>query len=77
LKACGFKEEHNTKPTGKDTQWDDTFNNLEEIAPVHSWEPLLAALHSAEVEEWTADATRLHCDKIKEIKEDSANPKRH
>jgi hypothetical protein len=59
LKACGFEEERATELTGEDiARWDNAFDRLKEVAPVHSWEPLLAALCSAEVEEATVETAR-------------------
>jgi hypothetical protein len=75
LKAYGFEQAQITELTREDTQWHDTFDRLKETAPAHSWEPLLAALYSAKVEESTAETTRLYCDELKE--ESSADPKRH
>ncbi len=75
LKAYGFEQEQVTELSGEeDTQWDATFNRLKEVAPVQSWEPLLAALYSVEVEEATAETARLYCNSIQE---DSTDPKRH
>mgnify|MGYP000240835860 FL=1 len=44
------------------------------MASGESWEPIIAALYSAEVEEATAETARLYCDRIQE---DSTDPKRH
>ena len=61
--------------TGKDTEWEQTFDHLKEVAPVQSWEPILAAPYSAEVEEATAETARLYCQQINT--EEADDPKRH
>ena len=79
LKAYGFEPAQITELAGEDTKWDDTFDQLKETAPVHSWEPILAALYSAEVEEATAETTRLYCDELNDESNtrDLDDPKRH
>jgi hypothetical protein len=53
LKAYGFEQDQIKELTGQDTDWKQTFNRLKEIAPVQYWEPLLAALYTAEIDEAT------------------------
>jgi hypothetical protein len=57
LAAFGFKQNHIAQPLGEDTDWTSTFNRLAETAPAHTWEPILAALCTAEIEQATKDTT--------------------
>jgi hypothetical protein len=75
LKAHGFEEAQIKELTGRDTEWEQTFDRLKEVAPVQSWEPLIAALHSAKVEEATAETERLYCQQINSAEEE--DPRRH
>ena len=70
LKAYGFKAAQVKELIGKDTEWEQTFDWLKEVAPVQSWEPLLAALYSAKVEDATAETERLYCQQINPEEED-------
>ena len=75
MKAYGFEEAQIKELTRKDTEWEQRFNRLKEVAPVQSWEPLLAGLYSAEVDEATAGTERLYCQQINPEEED--DPRRH
>ena len=75
LKAYGIESKQGTKIIGTDTEWRDTLSRLRETAPVQEWEPLLASLYAAEVDEATAETTRLYADELNE--ESSADPKHH
>ena len=75
LKLYDFEESQVKELTGKDTEWEQTFDHLKEVAPVQSWEPILAAPYSAEVEEATAETARLYCQQINT--EEAHDPKRH
>jgi hypothetical protein len=58
---------HYLELLGEDMEWTSTLNRLAETAPVHRWEPILAALHTAEVEQATKDTTKLHQREMKEL----------
>ena len=75
LKANGFKEAQIKELTRQETEWKQTFDRLKEVALVQSWEPLIAVLYSAEVEEVTADTERLYCQQINPEEDDY--PRRH
>jgi hypothetical protein len=44
---------------GDDTEWNATVKRLEKTASVHTWEPVLAALYAAEIEQATEATTEL------------------
>ena len=75
LKAYGFEDKQIKELTGRDTEWNQTFNRLKEVAPVQSWEPLIAALYTAETDAASATTEKLYHEQINS--EDLEDPKRH
>ena len=53
---------------GEDTEWKETFDGLAETAPAQAWEPILAALHTAELETATEDTPELHQQEMSKLK---------
>jgi uncharacterized membrane protein YccC len=70
LAACRFENQQVKSLLGEDTEWKETFDRLAETAPAQTWEPLLAALHTAELETATDDAAELHQQEMSKLKTD-------
>jgi hypothetical protein len=64
-----LEQNHIAQLQGKDMEWTSTFNRLAETARVHTWEPILAALHTAEIEQATKNTTELCQQEMKELYE--------
>ena len=53
---------------GEDTEWKETFDQLAETAPAQTWEPMLSALCTAELETATEDTAELHQQEMSKLK---------